>query len=86
MLSPGGAETPISFQSDFRLISGLSPNTVHRDGRILISVQSADSWWDEVAILDPRTGKPAKLGIPYPGDVDYPGWTRDGRIIPQGYP
>jgi len=83
---PGGAETPISLQSDFRLIGSLSPNAVHRDGRILVGVQSLGSWWDEVAILDPQTGKLQKLDIPYAGDVDYPGWTGDGRIMAQGFP
>jgi hypothetical protein len=82
----GGAETPISFQSALHLIQGLTPNAVHRDGRILVPVQSPDSWWDEVAIFEPKTGKLERLNIPYAGDIDFPSWSGDGRIIANGLP
>jgi hypothetical protein len=82
----GGAETPISFPSGLHLIPGLTPNAVHRDARILVPVQSQDSWWDEVAILEPKTGKLDRLDIPYAGDIDYPSWSGDGRMIAIGLP
>jgi hypothetical protein len=83
---PDGTETPLPFQSGFRLISEISPTAVNRDGRMLVGVQSPDSWWDEVATLDLKTGKVVKLEIPYSGDIDFPGWTPDGRIIAHGFP
>jgi serine/threonine protein kinase/DNA-binding beta-propeller fold protein YncE len=81
---PGGAETPIPIHSDFHLLPGFSGSAVHRDGRILLAVQSPDSWWDEVAILDPTTGKLKRLDVPYAGDIDLAGWTRDGQIMAVG--
>jgi hypothetical protein len=82
----GGAEIPISFPSGLHLFSGLTPNAVYRDGRILVPVQSRDSWWDEVAIFEPKTGKLERLDIPYAGDIDSPSWSSDGRIIANGLP
>ena len=39
------------------LNSSLSPQAVHADGRIATTVLRKDSWWDEPAILDPKTGQ-----------------------------
>jgi hypothetical protein len=86
MSLPSGAEVRIPFQSEFQFNGLLSANAVHPDGRILVYIQSADSWWDQVGILEPKTGKVKKLDIPYSGDIDQAGWTRDGRIMAQGFP
>ncbi len=79
----GGSEQPIPLTSNLRLLY-IGPNPVGKDGRILVAVQSLDSWWNEIGILDPRTGHVEKLTVPYSGDIDNASWTPDGRILAVG--
>ena len=65
--------------------ASLSPAAIHGDGRIAITVLRPDSWWDEIAILDPATGKVEKLNVPYAGDEFAPAWTPDGRLTCTGF-
>jgi len=81
----GGQEQPIPYRSQFRLTANaLAPNAVGRDGRILLEVTSADSWFFSVGVLDPRTGRLDKVPVNYDGDIFMPGWTADGRIAAMG--
>jgi hypothetical protein len=80
----GGAEQPIPFASDLSLQGYFAPNAVGKDGRIVVIVEALDSWWAEVGVLDPRTGKLQKLTVPYSGDLIDAGWTPDGRILAAG--
>jgi Tol biopolymer transport system component len=78
----GGAPQEIPFRSELRLIPlPLAPNAVGPDGRILLDVISNDSWFEVVAVLDPRTGRVEQVPLNYPVDFRTPGWTPDGRII-----
>lgn len=78
----GGPRKPIPFNSDLHLTRMLlAPNAVWKDGRILTTVASNDSWWFGVAVLDPRSGKVKRVPLNYPADLNYPGWTTDGRIV-----
>ncbi len=53
-------------------------------GRILVDGGFMDSWWNQVGVLDPKTGKVQRLAVPYSGDVGAAGWTPDGRILAPG--
>jgi Tol biopolymer transport system component len=78
----GGPPQEIPFRSDLRLTRLLlAPNAVRKDGRIVATVASNDSWWFGVAVLDPRSGRVERIPLNYPADLDYPGWTPDGRIV-----
>jgi hypothetical protein len=66
----GGAEEPMSWSSNLRLISQLSPSAVGPDGRIAVRVVSNDSWFWPAPILDPRSG--ALTQIPGVQDLDMP--------------
>ena len=82
----GGPPQEIPFRSDLRLARILlAPNAVWKDGRILTTVASNDSWWFGVAVLDPRSGRVERVPLNYPADLDYPGWTPDGRIVSAAY-
>ena len=83
----GGAEQPIPIQSALRLTSvGLSPNAVGNDGRVLVSVAAADSWFYRAAILNPQSGMLDRIPLNFDGDVLAPGWAGDGRIVSSGLP
>ena len=82
----GGAPQQIPFKSELRLMSRpLAPNAVGPDGRILLDVISNDSWFEVVAVLDPRSGGVQEVPLNYPVDFRTPGWTPDGRIISVAY-
>jgi eukaryotic-like serine/threonine-protein kinase len=85
-LAPGGKEQMLPFESPLLLNPTLSPAAVRADGRISITVVRADSWWDEPAILDPKTGKVEKLTVPYDGDAFFVGWAPDGAMVAAGQP
>lgn len=64
----------------------LSPNAVNRDGRLVLQVFTLDSWFFEVAVLDPDTGKVERVAAQYAGDMAMPGWAEDGQIVSLGIP
>jgi Tol biopolymer transport system component len=84
-LTLGGGEAPIPFSSEFLLNQAISPGAIRADGKIAITVSRPDSWWDEIAILDPATGKVEKLNVPYVGDEFAPAWAADGRLVCNGF-
>jgi Tol biopolymer transport system component len=84
-LTLGGGEAPIPFSSEYLLNQAISPGAIRADGKIAITVIRPDSWWDEIGILDPATGKVDKLTVPYVGDEFAPAWTEDGRLVCTGF-
>jgi hypothetical protein len=83
----GGAQEPIPFQSPLRqTFATLSPNAIGKDGRMLLTITSADSWFYGPALLDPRSGKVDRIPLKYSGDVLGPEWLDDGRILAVGRP
>jgi eukaryotic-like serine/threonine-protein kinase len=83
----GGTGVPLPISSALRLPSvNLSPDAVGKDGRILVTVTSPDSWFYGVGVLDPRAGKIERIPLNFAGDVFAPGWLPDGRIIAAGLP
>jgi hypothetical protein len=59
-------------------------SAVRPDGKIAVTVLQPNSWWDELGVLDPATGKVEKLDVPYPGDAFMTGWTADGKLMASG--
>ena len=83
----GGAAQPIPIYSPLPLGDTLlSPNAVGRDGRVLLSLNTPDSWFFKAGILDPRSGKLAEIPLNFSGDLIAPGWLNDGRILSSGWP
>ena len=80
----GGAEQQLPWSSPLVLNGSLSPAAVRTDGRIAVTVLQPNSWWDELGVLDPTTGKVDKLTVPYSGDAFMVGWTADGRLMASG--
>jgi tRNA A-37 threonylcarbamoyl transferase component Bud32 len=83
----GGAEQPIPFQGPLRLAPvPTGPNAIGKDGRVVLSVAMADSWFYGIGILDPRSGKLGRVPLNFTGDLLVPAWLDDGRILTSGWP
>ena len=83
----GGEAEPIPLNlGSLRLWGQLSPNAVAPDGRIVVAVDSPDSWFESAGIIDPQTGRVEKVPITFGGDIHSPGWTKDGRIVASRFP
>jgi len=64
VLVSGGAGEPIPIQGSLPVApSRISPNAVGKDGRIVLSIAPPDSWFLDVGILDPRSGKLERVPI-----------------------
>jgi hypothetical protein len=57
-----------------------------RDGKMLVSVSPADSWFYRVGVLDVATGRFTPVKVTYTGDTLSGNWTADGRVISVGLP
>jgi predicted Ser/Thr protein kinase len=81
----GTSELPLPFQSPLRLATvPLSTAAVAPDGRIAVTVTSADSFFRGPAVADPVTGAVEKVPIAFDGDIFYPAWCRDGSLLGVG--
>jgi len=87
LLVTGGEPEAIAMNlGTLRLWGELTPNAVAPDGRIVVAVDSPDSWFESPAVIDPRTGQVEKVPITFGGDIHSPGWTKDGRITASRQP
>ena len=59
----------------------ISGSAVRPDGKVLLGVQTRDSWFYSLAVLDPGSEKITKVPLNYTGDLLLSGWTSDGRIL-----
>lgn len=62
----------------------LSPAAVDASGRMLFEVDSADSWYEHVAMIDTSRKTFAVIKTGFSGDLWMPGWQSDGRIVAVG--
>ena len=83
-LAGGQAET-LTIPPEYTISDDqLSPAAADVSGRILFEVDSADSWYERVAMVD--TSRKTFIVIPtgFSGDAWMPGWQSDGRIAAVG--
>ena len=81
----GGAEESILFMGPLRLApTPISGGAVSPDGRIAVTVESADSWFRSVGLLDPLTARLEPVPVAFDGDVQSPSWSRDGSLLAMG--
>lgn len=83
-LSGGQAEV-IAIPPEYTISDDpLSPSAVDAAGRILFEVDSADSWYERVAMVDTSRKTFTLIPTRFSGDVWMPGWENDGRIAAIG--
>lgn len=84
LLAGGQAETltiPVQYTiSD----DELSPAAADASGRVLFEVDSADSWFEQIAMIDTSHKSFSLIPTGFSGDVWLPGWESDGRIAAVG--
>ena len=77
----GGSVRELPMGTDLRMaLRPLSSGAV-RDGRLLFSAATDDSWFWFVGMLDLKTGAVTKVPVQYEADVHLVAWTPDGKII-----
>jgi len=79
----GSPETLIPVEDGQRISagSGLHPNAVARDGKILVQVAPASSFFFPAGLLDPSTGKVETIRVEDDFDMPAPGWTAEGDVL-----
>jgi hypothetical protein len=83
----GGTAQPIPFQSALLLTPvAIGPTAIAKDGRVVLSVTTPDSWFYGEGVLDPRSGKLDRIPMNFTGDLLAPGWLDDGRVLTSGWP
>jgi serine/threonine protein kinase len=77
----GGADRTIPLQGDMRPAPiFMQSNAVARDGRILAQVGTPASWFWQLGVIDPDSGRADLVDVGYPADVGG-GWTPDGKLV-----
>jgi len=62
----------------------LHPAAVGPDGRVLVEVNEPHVWFYRIATVEPKSGGVDLLPVDYNGDIWFPGWTPDGKIVATG--
>jgi len=62
----------------------LHPAAVGPGGRVVVQVNEPHMWFYRMATVDVKTGRLNLIPVDYDGDIWYPGWTPDGKIIATG--
>jgi hypothetical protein len=79
-----GPPRDIGVHGDLRLVATpLMPDAV-RDGRLLLAVGSADSWYWFVGALDLASGRLEKVKINHFTDFHFASWAGDGMVLGGG--
>jgi hypothetical protein len=83
----GGLGDGIRIPNDLPLSDlTISGTPIRQDGKILLGVQTRDSWFFSLAVLDPASAKLTRVPLNYTGDMLLSGWTKYGRILAFGEP
>lgn len=78
-------EIPVPSQWSLAPVS-IGQAAIAKNGRILIPVSPADSWFFRLVELDPSRGQASAIPVTYSGDTIAGDWTSDGRILAAGLP
>jgi hypothetical protein len=78
----GGAEQEIRIAGPYQLSSRpISSQTIGKDGRLIVSLASPDSWFVSPGIIDLATGRVTVIPVDRYHDYLFPSWAPDGSIL-----
>jgi eukaryotic-like serine/threonine-protein kinase len=76
----GGPEREIPISGNSRP-APIESGSINRDGKLLLGLQSPDSWFVDPAVIDMATGRATRIPIDSLGDSLEYAWTPDGQIM-----
>jgi hypothetical protein len=78
----GGPEQAVPLDSAARVYyMVVSPGTMRGDGRMLLSLNILDSWFNPLALLDMTSGRVTRLAGDGVSDLHSSAWMPDGKIV-----
>ena len=81
----GAGELSILYASTLRIAPiPISGAAIGPDGKIAVTINTPDSLFRSIGILDPVTASLERLPLLYDGDVQSPAWSRDGSLLAVG--
>jgi hypothetical protein len=80
VLLDGSSEQEVPISGDARPYI-LETGAISKDGKLLMGLQSPDSWFLEPAVIDLATGRATRIPIDVRGDSFNMAWTADGQIL-----
>jgi WD40 repeat protein len=84
VMRQGGQETEISADPLHPLFNSyFTPGALDANGRLLVSLNPVDSWFNPPGILDLATGKITRVPTDGVSDHHYFAWAPDGKILTQ---
>jgi hypothetical protein len=85
MALTGGQAEALAIPPEYTISDDeLSPAAADAAGRVLFEVDSADSWYERVAVIDTSRKTFSVISTGFSGDVWGPGWQSDGRVAAVG--
>lgn len=63
----------------------LGAQAIHKDGRVLVPVTSADSWFWRVGVLQ-KDATLTPIPVTYEGEIFPAGWDKQDKVLAIGYP
>jgi hypothetical protein len=83
--SADAAEWRVVLSSGTQLTAvALHPGALGPGERAIVQVNEPHKWFYRMATIDLKTGRLNLIPVDYDGDIWYPGWTPDGKIIATG--
>ncbi len=83
----GGPARPIPVQGPLLVTRvEINPDAVGEGGQIILSYAAPDAWFYGAGILDPRTGKIARIPVNFTGDLLSPSCQAGGGVLSTGWP
>uniref|UniRef100_Q020M0 Serine/threonine protein kinase n=1 Tax=Solibacter usitatus (strain Ellin6076) TaxID=234267 RepID=Q020M0_SOLUE len=81
----GGTPLRIPLSGELRIPGTLlRASIVGPGGLIAVTTASSDRWMYQTGLLDPRTGALRRIPLNFDGETQWPGWTRDGKLVSIG--
>lgn len=81
----GGKPGRVGLSSGTQLTGvALHPGALGTGERAIVQVNEPHMWFYRMATIDLKTGRLNLIPVDYDGDIWYPGWTPDGKIIATG--
>lgn len=81
MDATSGSVQPLDYKGVHIATPNLTTHAVGPDGRITLYASSPAQWSYLPAILDPQAKTIARIPVDFNGEIQYPIWTPDGKIV-----